>query len=80
METVLRLPRRATYADYLAAEQNSDFQRRVKVYRRAGNTWKVATFGDGDSFELPTLSSVITVDEIHDRILDRSGQSVLRSR
>ena len=55
-------------------------QRRVKVYRRAGSAWKVATFGDGDSFELPTLSSVITVDEIYDRILDRSGQSVLRSR
>jgi Uma2 family endonuclease len=54
-------------------------QRRVKVYRRAGSAWKVVTFGDGDSFELPTLSSAITVDEIYDRILDRSGQSVLRS-
>ena len=55
-------------------------QRRVKVYRRAGNEWKAATFSDGDSFELPTLSSAITVDEIYDRILDRSGQSVLRAR
>jgi Uma2 family endonuclease len=54
-------------------------QRRVKVYRRAGNAWKVATFGDGESFELPTLSSAITVDEIYDRILDHSGQSVLRT-
>jgi Uma2 family endonuclease len=55
-------------------------ERRVKVYRRTGNEWKVATFGDGDSFELPTLSSAITVDEMYDRILDRAGQSVLRSR
>src|SRR5689334_22430225 len=55
-------------------------QRRVKVYRRAGNEWKVATFGDGDSFELPALSSLIAVDEIYDRILDRAGQSLLRAR
>jgi Uma2 family endonuclease len=53
-------------------------QRRVKVYRRAGSEWRADTFGDGDHFELPTLSSPVAVVEIYDRILDADGRSLLR--
>jgi Uma2 family endonuclease len=52
-------------------------QRRVKVYRRDGHEWRVASFGDGDSFELPTLSSPVAVAEIYNRILDSAGRSLL---
>ena len=53
-------------------------QRRVKVYRRTGGEWHTATYGDGDSFELPTLSSSVSVAEVYDRILDSAGRSLLR--
>lgn len=53
-------------------------QRRVKVYRRTGSEWRVATYGDGDSFELPTLASPVPVREIYDGILDDTGRSQLR--
>jgi Uma2 family endonuclease len=53
-------------------------QRRVKVYRRAGRDWRVASFGDGESFELPTLSTSVAVAEIYDGILDAAGRSLLR--
>jgi len=53
-------------------------QRRVRVYRRAGSEWRVDSYGDGDHFELPTLSSPVAVAEVYDRILDADGRSVLR--
>ena len=53
-------------------------QRRVKVYRRTGAEWTTATYGDGDSFELPTLSTAVSVAEVYDRILDSAGRSLLR--
>ena len=53
-------------------------QRRVKVYRRAGHEWSVATYRDGDSFELPALSSPIAVADIYAEILDGAGKSLLR--
>jgi Uma2 family endonuclease len=51
--------------------------RRVKVYRRANSEWRVDSYGDGDRFELPTLSSPVVVAEIYDRILDANGRSLL---
>ena len=53
-------------------------QRRVKVYRRQGGAWQVTTHADGDSFELPHLSSPIAVAEVYDGILDAAGASLLR--
>ena len=53
-------------------------QRRVKVYRRAAGEWRSATYRDGDSFELPTLSAAIPVSDIYDGILDGAGRSLLR--
>ncbi len=53
-------------------------QRRVKVYRRQGVDWQVATFTDGDSFSLPTLTAPIAVVELYDGILAASGRSLLR--
>jgi Uma2 family endonuclease len=53
-------------------------QRRIKIYRRAGSEWRVATYRDGESFELPTLSTAIPVGDIYDRILDSAGRSLLR--
>lgn len=53
-------------------------QRRVKVYRRTGSEWRMVTYDDGDSFELPCLSTSIAVTEVYDRILDREGRSLLR--
>jgi Uma2 family endonuclease len=55
-------------------------QRRVKVYRRMGAEWRVATYGDGDSFELPALSASIPVADVYNRILDAAGASLLRER
>lgn len=53
-------------------------ERRVKVYLRTGDDWRVATYRDGERFELPTLSSAISVAEIYDSILDGAGRSLLR--
>jgi Uma2 family endonuclease len=53
-------------------------QRRVKVHRRDGQEWRVASFADGDRFDLPTLSAPVAVAEIYDRILDGAGRSLLR--
>lgn len=53
-------------------------ERRVKVYRRTAGEWRVATYRDGDSFELPTLSTPIAVAEVYSRILDAAGKSMLR--
>lgn len=74
-------------------EKRSDFQslealqayvlvaqdrRHVKVYRRTGGDWHVASFGDGERFELPMLSSAIPVADVYDGILDPAGRSLLR--
>jgi hypothetical protein len=48
------------------------------VYRRDGQEWRVASFADGDRFDLPTLSAPVAVAEIYDRILDSAGRSLLR--
>jgi Uma2 family endonuclease len=53
-------------------------QRRVKVYRRVGREWRTATYRDGDSFELPMLSTTIPVADIYNGILDVAGKSLLR--
>jgi Uma2 family endonuclease len=53
-------------------------QRRVKIYRRADGEWRAATYHDGDSFELPTLSTSIPVADVYDGILDLTGRSMLR--
>jgi Uma2 family endonuclease len=53
-------------------------QRRVKVYHRAGGDWRIATYRDGDSFELPTLSTSIPVGDVYSGILDAVGRSLLR--
>src|SRR5207249_4329821 len=53
-------------------------QRRVKVYRRIGGEWRAAIHGDGESFELPTLSTAIAVDDIYRGIIDGAGRSLLR--
>jgi len=53
-------------------------QRRVKVYRRAGSEWRVTTYRDGDSFELPTLSAPVPVADVYNGILDVAGTSLLR--
>jgi Uma2 family endonuclease len=55
-------------------------QRRVKVYCRMGAEWRVATYGDGDSFELPMLSTPILVSDVYNGILDAAGKSLLRQR
>jgi len=65
----------ASLEAYLLVAQD---QRRVKVYRRAGGEWRAATYRDGDSFELPTLSTPIPVGEVYDGILDAAGRSLLR--
>ena len=53
-------------------------QRRVMVYHWTGGEWRAASYRDGDSFELPTLSSAIPVGDVYDGILDSAGRSMLR--
>lgn len=61
---------------YVLASQD---RRLIKVYRRTGDEWRSASYGDGESFELPTLSAPVAVAEVYDRILDPSGRSLLSS-
>jgi Uma2 family endonuclease len=65
----------ASLQAYLLVSQD---QRCIKVYRQDGGEWRAMSYGDGDSFELPTLSSAIRVAEVYDGILDGSGRSLLR--
>ena len=54
--------------------------RSVTVYRRSdGGGWRLEpdTYIDGQSFELPTLSPLISVAELYDGILDAQGNSLL---
>jgi Uma2 family endonuclease len=53
-------------------------QRHVKVYRRAGGSWEMTAYRDGDRFELPALSAEIAVADIYHGILDSAGKSLLR--
>lgn len=55
--------------------------RNVKIYRRTeGNDWpeQPEVYRDGEEFELPTLSSTITVAAVYDGILDADGRTLLR--
>lgn len=53
----------------------------VKVYRRVEHgEWRAEpdVYRDGDSFDLPSLTRSIAVDEVYDDILDGAGRSLLR--
>ena len=53
----------------------------VKVSRRnERGEWRDEphVYCDGESFELPTLTRAIAVDEVYDDILDATGRSLLR--
>ncbi len=63
---------------YVVAAQD---ERCVKVYRRDDRgEWRAApdVYRDGQSFELPTLTSAIAVSELYDGVLDAAGHSLLR--
>lgn len=53
-------------------------ERRVKVYRRDGETWRTSVHRDGESFDLPMLTSAVPVAEVYDGIVDAGGRSLLR--
>ena len=56
-------------------------ERSVKVYRRTeAGSWRTDPdlYRDGQSFELPTLSSAFAVADVYDGILDNDGHSLLR--
>lgn len=68
----------ASLQAYVLAAQDS---RCVKVYRRnERGDWpgEPDVYRHGDSFELPRLTSGVTVDEVYDDILDTDGRSLLR--
>lgn len=55
-------------------------EHRVEVYRRTERgEWRhdPDVYRDGESFELPTLTSAITVTGVYDGIVDAHGQSLL---
>jgi Uma2 family endonuclease len=63
---------------YVLAAQDA---RWVKVYRRTvRGEWRAEpdVYRAGDSFELPSLTRPIAVDEVYDDILDGAGRSLLR--
>ena len=63
---------------YVIATQDA---RCVKVYRRdERGEWRdePRVYGEGESFDLPTLARTIAVDELYDDILDTAGRSLLR--
>jgi Uma2 family endonuclease len=68
-----------TLLAYVVARQD---ERLVRIYRRAANgTWGrlPEVYRDGESMNLPTLSSPIAVDALYDGILDGEGRSLLQS-
>lgn len=68
----------ASLQAYLIASQDA---RCVTIYRRdERGHWRdePVVFRDGDSFELPTLTRSIAIDEVYDDILDPAGRSLLR--
>ena len=68
----------ASLQAYVLAAQDA---RWVKVYRRTERgEWRAEpdVYRDGDSFDLPSLTRPIAVDEIYDDLLDGDGRSLLR--
>jgi Uma2 family endonuclease len=68
----------ASLQAYVFAAQDA---RWVKVYRRTEHgEWRAEpdVYRDSDSFDLPSLTRPIAVDEIYDDILDGDGRSLLR--
>ncbi len=68
----------ASLRAYVVAAQD---ERCVKVHHRSdAGEWTAAPdeYRDGQAFELPGLSSAITIDEIYGGILDEAGRSLLR--
>ena len=68
----------ASLQAYVLAAQDA---RWVKVYRRTERgEWRAEpdVYRNGDSFELPSLTRPIAVDEIYDDLLDVGGRSLLR--
>jgi len=68
----------ASLQAYVVAAQDD---RCVRVYRRgADGAWLLApdTYRDGESFDLPELSSAIAVADVYDGIVDAAGRSLLR--
>jgi Uma2 family endonuclease len=68
----------ASLQAYVLAAQDA---RWVKVYRRTERgEWSAEPdiYRDGDSFDLPSLTRPIAVDEVYDDILDGAGRSLLR--
>jgi Uma2 family endonuclease len=68
----------ASLQAYVLAAQDA---RLVKVYRRTeAGKWRDEpdVYHGGESFELPRLTHMITVDEVYDDILDGAGRSLLR--
>jgi Uma2 family endonuclease len=68
----------ASLQAYVLAAQDA---RWVKVYRRTERgEWRAEpdVYRDGDSFDLPSLTRPIAVDEVYDDILDDAGRSLLR--
>ena len=68
----------ASLEAYVLAAQDA---RWVKIYRRTDRgEWRTEpdVYRDGDSFELPSLTRPIAVDDIYDDILDGAGRPLLR--
>jgi Uma2 family endonuclease len=68
----------ASLQAYVLAAQDA---RCVTVYLRTERgEWRDRpdVYRDGESFELPSLTRAIAVDEVYDDILDEAGQSLLR--
>jgi Uma2 family endonuclease len=68
----------ASLQAYVLAAQDA---RWVKVYRRTERgEWRTEpdVYRNGDSFDLPSLTRPIAVDEVHDDVLDGDGRSLLR--
>lgn len=68
----------ASLQAYVVAAQDA---RCIKVYRRdERGDWRPAPdeYRDGQSFDLPTLASSISVGELYDGVLDTAGCSLLR--
>lgn len=68
----------ASLQAYVIAAQD---ERCVKIYRRTDRgDWRAEpdVYREGQSFELPTLTSEIVISEIYDSILDTDGRSRLR--
>jgi Uma2 family endonuclease len=68
----------ASLQAYVLAAQDA---RWVKVYRRTERgEWRAEpdVYRNGDSFDLPSLTRPIAVDEVYDDVLDGDGRSLLR--